>query len=188
MTGHEAIAFAFALSNALRLASYAPQIWRVARDRGGAQAISCLTWSLWVAANATTGLYAWTHLNDLMLTIVNAGNAVGCAAVLAMTLIKRSAHARASTAPSPVRPPQVAMHSVSRSPDPELSLPRTSAGIVAASIAAALIVGLVTLVQTAPADAKPAAPIRADGAPQHQTGEALDAGVPHRRCQTAREP
>lgn len=100
MNGNDLIALAFALTNALRLLSYAPQIWRVAHDRGGAQAISCLTWNLWIAANVSTALYAWTHLHDLMLTLINAGNAACCASVVLITLAKRTSHARAATAPN----------------------------------------------------------------------------------------
>lgn len=91
MNADTLILLAYAASNALRLASYAPQIWRVARDHSGAQAISCLTWNLWIVANATTALYAWTHLHDLALTVTNAGNALCCAAVVLITLGKRAA-------------------------------------------------------------------------------------------------
>ncbi len=90
MNADALIMFAYTTSNALRLLSYAPQIWCVARDRHGAQAISCLTWSLWVTANGTTALYAWTQLHDWALTLVNAGNALCCASVVAMTLVKRA--------------------------------------------------------------------------------------------------
>ena len=95
---------AYTASNGLRLVSYAPQICRIARDTAGAQAISCLSWNLWTAANAATALYAWTQLGDLTLTAVNAGNALCCAAVVALTLVKRAALARrARAAPAPSR-------------------------------------------------------------------------------------
>jgi hypothetical protein len=102
MSGNELITLAFALSNVVRLFSYAPQIWRVARDRGGAQAISCLTWNLWIAANGSTALYAWVQLHDWMLAVFHAANAVGCAAVVLVTLAKRAAHDRESLAPPPL--------------------------------------------------------------------------------------
>jgi hypothetical protein len=91
MTSDDLVVLAYGLCNTLRLASYAPQIWRVAHDRQGAQAISCLSWNLWVAANATTALYAWTQLRDLPLATVNAGNALACAVVVLITLGKRAA-------------------------------------------------------------------------------------------------
>jgi hypothetical protein len=97
MNGNDAIALAFALTNGLRLVSYAPQIWRVARDTGGAQAISCLSWNLWIAANASTALYAWVQLHDALLALVNAGNAACCASVVLITL------ANGRRAPAPQR-------------------------------------------------------------------------------------
>lgn len=190
MNGNDAIVLAFALTNALRLLSYAPQIWRVARDRTGAHAISCLTWNLWIAANATTALYAWTHLHDLMLTVVNAGNAVCCASVVLITLFKRSSHARAATAPTPP-PLEIAMTSNPRPNTDKLSLPRASAGVLAASIAAAAIVGLLTLMQSAPLGVQTAAPVlalSADSAPLSDTAEPLDASVDWSRIERAPGP
>ncbi len=109
MNADDAIVIAYSISNALRVLSYAPQLWSVARDRGGAQAISCLSWNLWTAANATTALYAWTQWRDPVLTLVNAANALCCAAIVLMTLAKRAAlrNAKArsgdATALSPTR-------------------------------------------------------------------------------------
>lgn len=90
MRAEDLIMLAYTATNALRLLSYLPQIWCVAVDRTGAQAISCLSWNLWVAANGTTALYAWVLLHDPMLTLVNAGNAACCAIVVVITLAKRA--------------------------------------------------------------------------------------------------
>lgn len=98
MASDDLIVMAYGLTNALRLASYAPQIWRVARDTAGAQAISCLSWNLWTAANGTTALYAWTRLGDLPLALVNAGNALCCATVVLLTLMRRAALRRDAVA------------------------------------------------------------------------------------------
>lgn len=62
----------------------------MARDSAGAGDLG-LSWNLWTAANATTALYAWTRLHDVALTVVNAGNALCCVSVVAITCCKRAA-------------------------------------------------------------------------------------------------
>lgn len=79
----------FAAFNALRIFSYLPQILRVARDANGASAISYATWSLWTAANATTGLYAAVNLQDPTLAALNLLNAACCLVVIGLTALKR---------------------------------------------------------------------------------------------------
>ena len=79
----------FTVFNGLRIFSYLPQILRVARDPNGASAISYATWSLWTAANATTGLYAAVNLSDPTLVALNFLNAACCLAVIGLTAFKR---------------------------------------------------------------------------------------------------
>lgn len=85
----EATLLAYTLCNALRVFSYVPQIVRIARDQEGARAISLATWWLWIAANASTVLYAWINLSDVPLAILNAFNVLACLIVVGLTIWKR---------------------------------------------------------------------------------------------------
>jgi len=55
---------AFGAFSGLRLVSYFPQIYRVARDANGASAISYSTWLMWTGSHLSTGCYAAINLGD----------------------------------------------------------------------------------------------------------------------------
>ena len=76
-------------TNGLRVLSYVPQIVRVYKDKGGAQAISIGTWSFWTFSNLTTASYAFAILQDAFLFIVFAGNTGCCGLLVVMVLAKR---------------------------------------------------------------------------------------------------
>lgn len=90
MTLAELSFYLFTCFNGARIVSYVPQICRVAWDANGAAAISYLTWSLWTAANASTGLYAFANLGDLMLGVMHTIYALCCTTVIVLTAYKRS--------------------------------------------------------------------------------------------------
>jgi DMSO reductase anchor subunit len=89
MTLSEASLLAFTAFSGLRLVSYLPQIYKVARDRNGASTISYATWTLWTGCNLSTGLYAVVNLSDLLLAAASVLYALCCLAVIALTAAKR---------------------------------------------------------------------------------------------------
>jgi hypothetical protein len=97
MTLSEASLLAFTVFSGLRLISYVPQICRVARDENGASAISYATWALWTGNNISTGIYAATNLNDLLLAGASILYALCCVAVIAITASKRHRALRHAT-------------------------------------------------------------------------------------------
>ena len=94
------LAFATAAFNVLRLVSYWPQIVAVARDQNGASSISFTCWSIWIAANGSTAVYAWVKVADLALTLMNGFNAACCTAVVILAAHKRIAFRRRMQEPS----------------------------------------------------------------------------------------
>jgi hypothetical protein len=79
----------FSAFSGLRLVSYLPQIYRVARDANGASAISYSTWLLWTGSNLSTGFYAAINLGDRLLAACSSLYALCCVVVIVMTAIKR---------------------------------------------------------------------------------------------------
>jgi hypothetical protein len=79
----------FTFFSSLRIVSYVPQIVKVARDKNGASAISCMTWSLWTFANLATAFYAAINLKDRYLTAVSGVYALCCVVVILLTIAKR---------------------------------------------------------------------------------------------------
>ena len=89
MTSSEASLLAFTAFSGLRLVSYLPQIYKVARDRNGASAISYATWTLWTGCHLSTGLYAVINLRDPLLAAASVLYALCCLAVIALTAANR---------------------------------------------------------------------------------------------------
>jgi hypothetical protein len=83
---------AFTLCNSVRVVAYVPQITKAAADRGGAQAISFTTWGVFLFSNASAVAYSLVNISDLAMAAVFLGNAIGCAAIIAIGAWKRSRH------------------------------------------------------------------------------------------------
>ena len=80
---------AFTILNIVRLVAYVPQLMRVHRDINGAESVSLATWSLFAAANLATVGYALTAAHDVPLAITFSLNALGCLAIVGLTVWKR---------------------------------------------------------------------------------------------------
>ncbi|MCB1797234.1 MAG: hypothetical protein KDJ70_23000, partial [Candidatus Competibacteraceae bacterium] len=65
------------------------QMLVAARDVHGASGISYATWILFLVSHLTTVLYAIVCLGDWVMALVFFGNALSCAAIIAITFFKR---------------------------------------------------------------------------------------------------
>lgn len=70
----------FLACNGARSIAYLPQIVRLARERDSG-AVSCLTWSLFALANASTVAYALIVTGDLAVALTFALNTLGCLSI-----------------------------------------------------------------------------------------------------------
>jgi len=93
MTSSDIVYDLFTVFNTLRVVSYLPQMYKIARDATGAAAISYSTWILWTAANGSTAIYSFTNLGDITLAWTNGLNTLCCAAVIMLTAFKRRRYA-----------------------------------------------------------------------------------------------
>jgi hypothetical protein len=105
------VALCFVGFNAVRILLYLPQLLTCYRDEAGCRGINVFTWSSWIGANTATGLYMWIFLDDAWGLLLNLGNALMCAATVAVTVTKRRRHARAlAQQQSPLARPAAAPH------------------------------------------------------------------------------
>lgn len=79
----------YLLLNGVRVLSYIPQMYAISKEHNKVTAISLTTWTFWAAANFATAIYAHIEVHDTMLAIMNYGNGICCAIVVAMVLYKR---------------------------------------------------------------------------------------------------
>jgi len=82
----------FTICNSIRVVAYVPQITKAATDQDGAQALSFMTWGLFLVSNSSAVAYALVNKADWMLACMFMANAIGCAAILLIGAWKRSRH------------------------------------------------------------------------------------------------
>lgn len=90
LTAADLAALLFPLLNGLRVLAYLPQIMKIARDRHGAEAISCTTWLLFALSHLSTVLYAALIVCDRWMAWIFVANLIACITVLSLTAFKRS--------------------------------------------------------------------------------------------------
>jgi uncharacterized protein with PQ loop repeat len=104
MTAPEVALVLFTAMNTGRVLAYVPQILRVARDGGRAEAISCTTWTMFALSHLSTVAYAILAVGDLRMAAIFGANVFACLLLLGITAYKRScAHRPNGTQSAPAR-------------------------------------------------------------------------------------
>ena len=89
MTAPEIALVLFTVTNTFRVLAYVPQIMRIARDGGRAEAISFGTWAIFALSNLSTVAYAILVVDDRRMAVVFGANALACLLIVGMTAYKR---------------------------------------------------------------------------------------------------
>ncbi|RCW67542.1 hypothetical protein [Pseudorhodoferax soli] len=84
------IAWAYLLTNAVRMFTYVPQIVTVWRCQDGARSLSLLTWWSWVLSHITAIAYGVLVVRDLPFLMITLINLAGCGAVAAIAMRRRA--------------------------------------------------------------------------------------------------
>lgn len=116
MTPTDLALLLFTACNGARVVAYVPQIARVIRDRQGALAVSCMTWSMFALANLSTVLYGALVVKDLSIVLIFGLNTVACLLVVVLTLYKRR---RCKLAEACLAPPDLPIESARPRARPE---------------------------------------------------------------------
>lgn len=85
----EVALWAFTCVNAIRVASYLPQMIKIWRDTSGASGVSYTTWGMFAVSHFTTVTYAVFTLGDAKMAWVFVGNFVSCVVILGLTAWKQ---------------------------------------------------------------------------------------------------
>jgi hypothetical protein len=91
MTTVELTILLFNAINCMRMFAYVPQITAIVRDHHGAEAVSCLTWTLFALAHLSTVVYGWLVARDICMVFVFAVNFLACVLIIGLTAYKRIA-------------------------------------------------------------------------------------------------
>lgn len=79
----------YVIFNGVRVFSYFPQIFTIAKEKSEVSAISLITWWMWTGANFISGIYASFITPDFWLAFVSFANGTGCLTVILCVIYKR---------------------------------------------------------------------------------------------------
>ncbi|MBS0428869.1 MAG: hypothetical protein JSR41_16440 [Proteobacteria bacterium] len=83
------IAWAYLLTNAVRVFTYIPQILAVWKCRDGARSVSLLTWGSWVLSHVAATAYGVLVVKDALFLLITLINFAGCGLVAAIAARRR---------------------------------------------------------------------------------------------------
>lgn len=92
----ETIGWLYAITSALRVVAYAPQVVLVWRCVDGARSVSMLTWISSAVSHLAAAIYGVLVVADPCFTLIAVGNAVGSAAIVWVAGVRRAASRRRS--------------------------------------------------------------------------------------------
>ncbi len=84
------VAWAYLLTNAVRVFTYLPQIVTVWHCRDGARSLSLLTWGSWVVSHVAATAYGVLVVQDLPFLLITLINLGGCGAVTVIGMRRRT--------------------------------------------------------------------------------------------------
>lgn len=93
VAGGELLGVAFTVTNSARALFYLPQLVAVARSDSGAPDIALCTWCMFACNNVLGALYCGWVLGERAMAASFGASLVGCIGVIALTLVRRAAHA-----------------------------------------------------------------------------------------------
>lgn len=86
----------YAVTSALRVVAYAPQVTLVWRCRDGAPSVSLVTWISSAVSHFAATIYGLLVVADPCLCAISAGNAIGSVAIAWVATVRRVAARRAA--------------------------------------------------------------------------------------------
>ena len=85
----QAIGWLYALTSALRVVAYAPQVALIRRCPDGGRSVSLVTWVASTLSHVAGVIYGAAVVSDPCVTAIAVGNTAGSLAIVCMALMRR---------------------------------------------------------------------------------------------------